>query len=195
MENINKKDDKKKLEINEDNYEAYTELLSALKGLCNPKHKVRDNTILAIAGVLGVSALVASCVAAAILEAWQAILIAIFVTAPSLAGIVIGVDAIGKKLSLRSVKRDYPDLDIDVDKHELEKELVRYNKLSKLPKDIEKQKDEHSIEYSDQVKEMTTQEKIEYFQREKEFWENYAIKEKYENKVKNKSDDIMRMKN
>lgn len=61
----------------------------------------------------------------------------------------------------------------------MEKELEKYNELSKVPKDIEKKKEEHWSSYQEHLKEMTADEMLEFLQKEKEFWEAVATQEKY----------------
>ncbi len=188
---MRKIDNKKELNINEDNYNQYVELLKAKRGYSNPKHKARERLVMAIGIMLALSIMgTGLCLSAFVLDALQTALATILVVAPSMFGCSIAAGAVCKMLTYKDLKKENPDIDVKVDEFDLEDELLKYDEISSIPKDIELQKDNHNESYNEDVKEMSTKEKIEYFEREKEFWENYAIKEKYENKQKSKVDDI-----
>lgn len=82
---------------------------------------------------------------------------------------------ITKKLEENRFKKLYPDVNMDVDADELGKALERYKELSTVPKDVEYQVEERLEKCSDEVKKLSTSEKIEYYKEQKEFWEKVAI--------------------
>ena len=86
--------------------------------------------------------------------------------------------SINKKFQIKKLKEEYPDIDINIDKQELEKALVKYKELSKVEKDCEKKKEEHLSNYQESFRSMTPSEKIAFLEKEKEFWEQEAILEK-----------------
>lgn len=83
------------------------------------------------------------------------------------------------KYQLKSYKKVYPNINTDIDVNELEKALTKYEELKKVPKDIEKKKEQCLLEHSDEFKEKTTDEKIGELKEEIEFWEQVKIEEKY----------------
>ena len=191
---------KKELDINDDNYEAYSELLCAKNGVTY-KNKVKWMRLSVALGVLG---LIGTLMLGIGLPVWLgtnmalSIVMVIPIVTLGVGGSLVGCEKLLEIFTIHDLKKDFPDLYFDVDKKKLKSALKRYEELSKVPEDIEQRKKEHMSIFDKDKDEMTTKERIEYLNREKEFWENYAIKEKYEkedNKVKNKSDDIMRMKN
>lgn len=88
-----------------------------------------------------------------------------------------------KKRGMKLFKQDYPNLKYDINQEELKKELVKYEELSSLPKDIETKKEESLSNFSEKIKGMTTSEKIAYLEEQKEFWEQVKIQEKYQDKT------------
>ncbi len=167
-----------KLEITDQNYNAYRHLYDIQKG--------RDYVNMTQFTI------------------WVALLVAVTVNAPNLAliiGELLGATPLGIittlimigfcecflifgskkilfKMSLKNFKEDYPDIDINIDKQELEKALVKYKELSKVEKDCEKKKEEHLSNYQESFRSMTPSEKIAFLEKEKEFWEQEAILEK-----------------
>ena len=107
--------------------------------------------------------------------------------------------------------KKHPNLDIKINTKELNQKLKEYNQLSKKSVDIgktesahlnekeidselaqcdefeenhnhlEKQKEKHLENYSEVFKQMTVGEKLAFLNQEKEFWEQVAIEEKYQN--------------
>lgn len=91
-----------------------------------------------------------------------------------------------RKMNVKTFQKEYPNFDINTDVKEVEKALEKYRELSKVPKDIEEKKEEHLTNLPDEVREMSTKEKLAYLEQEKEFWEQVAIQEKYTNLDKQK---------
>ncbi len=113
----------------------------------------------------------------------------IFYASSSMLGFCIGMIAacsihlvskpILSKISFRNFKEEYPNIDINIDKEELKKALVKYQELSKVEKDFEEKKEEHLENYPEAFRSMTPSEKIAFLEKEKEFWEQEKILEKY----------------
>ena len=169
----------KKLEITDENYNAYRHLYDIQKG--RDYVDMKQFTI------------------------WIALLVAVTVNAPNLVliiGELLGATPLGiittlimigfcecflifvsKKIlcktSLKNFKEDYPDIDININKEELKKALVKYKGLSKVEKNFEEQKEEHLSNYQESFRSMTPSEKIAFLEKEKEFWEQEQILEKY----------------
>ncbi len=96
---------------------------------------------------------------------------------------------------INKLKRDFPDLDYDIDQNELGEGLQKYEELSKLPKNLENQKEEHLSSMEGNMRSLSTQEKIEYLKNESEFWNLVAIEEKYkENGVSEKEIPMQKKK-
>lgn len=89
-------------------------------------------------------------------------------------------------MNIKTFKKQYPDFDINIDIKEVAKALKKYKELSKVSKNIEEKKEEHLTNLPDEVREMSTKEKLAYLEQEKEFWEQVAIQEKYTNLDKQK---------
>ena len=87
------------------------------------------------------------------------------------------VDKITDKINLKKFEKEHPDFDINIGIDELEKELNKYQELSKIPKDIEKQKEEHMPNLQEIFKNMSTEEKLAFLEQEKQFWQQVQTKE------------------
>lgn len=85
-----------------------------------------------------------------------------------------------QKFQIKKLKEEYPDIDINIDKEELKKALVKYKELSKVEKDFDKKKEEHLENYQESFRSMAPSEKIAFLEKEKQFWEQEAILEKYQ---------------
>jgi len=95
---------------------------------------------------------------------------------------ILGVNAIpkiAKKFTIQEFKKRYPDFDTNIDVNELEKELEKYDILSNIPNDIEKQQQEVISKYDDSFRNMNNEERIEYLERELEILQQAEYKSKY----------------
>lgn len=75
--------------------------------------------------------------------------------------------------------KKHPNVNININIKEVEKTLEQYVQLSKIPKSIESQKEDHLTTHKESFREMTTEEKLAFLNQEKAFWEQVAIEEKY----------------
>ena len=95
--------------------------------------------------------------------------------------IVMGMDKLYEKYNAKLLKKDYPEIDVNISKEELEKELDKYEEMSSVYVDLNTKKCEHLSNYSEKFVEMTTEEKIAFLEKEKEFWNKVLFQEKNEN--------------
>lgn len=84
-------------------------------------------------------------------------------------------------MNIKAFQKQYPDFDITMDVNAVAKELEKYRELSQVPKEIEEKREVHLSNLPDDVKEMSTREKIDFLNHERELWEQVAIQEKYGN--------------
>lgn len=77
------------------------------------------------------------------------------------------------------LKNDYPELDYEIYQETLKRDLEKYEELSKVPKDIEVKCEEHLSSIEDNMRNLSTEEKKEYLQKELEFWNLVSIQEEY----------------
>jgi len=85
---------------------------------------------------------------------------------------------------IRKFKKEYPEIDTKIKESELEKALENYERLSKIPKDIEIKKEEHLTSFNDEFREMTNQEKLDFLQKEIEFWDKLSKDEAFVESLK-----------
>lgn len=90
-------------------------------------------------------------------------------------------------MKLGDFLKQYPDFNVDTDIKDVEKALEKYEELLEFSENIEEKKCEHLTNLPDEVKKMSTQEKLAYLEREKEFWEQVEIKERDGNKSEEES--------
>ena len=184
MKKNNEKELQTEFDINDDNYEMYDKLY------CLEKDIVRSGDIYG-----NIASIVCSCSCA--LSALGFTTLTYFATSAlnfGDAGVTICTIASGigtlavafpttlkisRKIEENRFKKLYPNVNMDVDADELGKALERYKELSTVPKDVEYQVEERLEKCSDEVKKLSTSEKIEYYKEQKEFWEKVAIQEKY----------------
>lgn len=201
MKKNNEKELQKEFDINADNYEMYDKLYCLDKGIIRGGDTYGNIASLVCGGTCALSALGFTALtyfATSALNFSDA-----GVTICTIAGGIGTITfltptaiKITKKLEENRFKKLYPDVNMDVDADELGKALERYKELSTVPKDVEYQVEERLEKCSDEVKKLSTSEKIEYYKEQKEFWEKVAIQEKYGlldmneiAKVKSKNDD------
>ena len=94
---------------------------------------------------------------------------------------------------IKRIKKDYPEIKTDMGCERLREELIKYEELYKVSKNIDLKKEEHISDVENNIKKLSIKEKIEFLQRESEFWNLVTIEEKYkdanileEHKVKQK---------
>jgi len=83
------------------------------------------------------------------------------------------------KNNFKKFKEKNPNLNTYIDVNELEKKLEEY-KSTKTEKTIENTKEEHLSNFNENFRKMTTQERLELLNKEKEFWEQVYIQEQYQ---------------
>ena len=110
----------------------------------------------------------------------------------ALDGAVYGCVHYKKKQKEKMLEERYPNIDRNVTTDELGEKIKEYENecaISAMSKDermnaiIEKEKEKHLSKYSD-VQNMTTEERLAYFNNEKEFLESVATNEKIDEKKK-----------
>lgn len=188
-----------KIEINEENYMEYQDFLNSKMGLPK-KHLILwaiGIAILVLATAIGImvgAVLIEELVWGIIgkffpIKATSNILIPELIRWMSFSAFSMGSAFLGLKavlsitmgyIPMKMFQKKHPDFDINIDATEVEKELEKYYQLSKLPKDIVKQKEEHLENYGESMREISVEERLELLKREKEFWEQVAIQEKYQ---------------
>lgn len=194
------------IKITEENYEVYKEfdrLKDRTFGLfqvpvANKKVEVRGNVLTSTVALISFMAAIGMSIIASGLYFPIALSITIYLTIftamiAAIGGGLLFVSKIIDKMNMKEFKKQHPDFDINIDIKEAAKALEKYKKLSKVPKNIEEKKKEHLTNLPDQVKKMSTQEKLTYLGQEKEFWEQVAIQEKYE-KTEEKETQIQKRK-
>lgn len=188
----------KKIEITEENYEAYEEF-KRLKDrnfalfqvpVANKKVKVYGGILTTIFTLLPfMAAIIISEFCFPIVLSF----IIIFTTmVASIGSGLLFVSKIIHKMNMKEFQKQYPDFDINVDVKEVAKALNKYKELSKVPKNIEEKKEEHLTNLPDEVRKMSTNEKLAYLDQEKEFWEQVAVQEKYTNLDEQKEKQIQK---
>ncbi len=184
-----------KIEINEENYEQYQEFLDAKSGAAIENHSIFWSVgiglscfMIFFAGMTGV-ALIIKPIYDSLVASGASVAIRKGI---ALSGLVTGglgftIFSIYKfvtsgipQIFIKIFQKKYPDFDIHIDETEVKKELEKYIQLSKIPEDIEKKKLDHLSNYQDIFCQLTTEERLEFLKKEKEFWEQVAIQEKYQ---------------
>lgn len=202
MKKNNEKELQTEFDINDDNYEIYRRLYCIKTGMVYDKAEKKE-FIVPVLTMVGATLLMGGVVAASVLVGREIDSTGIVA---GVGGVVSGMTTFGASIPLtlkiienydtKKFKNNYPGINTDVDVLKLEKALERYKELSTVPKDVEYQVEERLEKCSDEVKKLSTSEKIEYYKEQKEFWEKVAIQEKYGlldmneiAKVKSKKDD------
>lgn len=171
------------LEINQENYQIYQTFLDTKRRSPLVKHRMLwDLGILFTCGAVFLSGFVNFCyilLKLGLSHFMESLVVTLYV-----AGYIVGAKILVPKIVdfmlIKNFQRKYPNFDINIDATEVEKELEKYYQLSKLPKDIVKQKEEHLENYGESMKEISVEERLKLLKREKEFWEQVAIQEKYQ---------------
>ncbi len=166
----------KKLEITDENYDGYHLLNNIKNGVKNGKFYGTNKQIIILFFITGVLEL--SCFVVPYLV-FPSHMLGVLSVLIATSFVLFGFNKILSKISFRNFKKYYPDIDINIDKEELKKELVKYEELSKVEKDFEMKKEEHLSNYQASFRSMTPSEKIAFLEKEKEFWEQEQILEKY----------------
>lgn len=190
----------KKIQITEENLDAYKEFVRLTKPrrLETPLSGKREEISLYL--LILVSIFIPLCI--------PIIVATIFPTVGGIIGILIMAsvipfalmnfyisDRIIRKMNMRTFQKQYPDFDITIDTNEAKKELEKYRELSKVPKKIEEKKEEHLLNFQNTFKEMSTEEKIKFLNQEREFWEQMAIQEKYGNSEEQQEKQFVKKQN
>lgn len=186
MKKNNEKELQTEFDINEDNYEIYRRLYCIKAGIVYDKAEKKE-FIVPVLTMVGATLLTGGVVAASVLVGSEIDSTGIVA---GVGGVVSGMTTFGASIPLtlkiienydtKKFKNNYPGINTDVDVLKLEKALERYKELSTVPKDIKYQARERLEKCSDEVKELSTSEKINYYKEQKEFWEKVAIQEKYD---------------
>lgn len=187
----------KKLEINEENYDMYQEFLDAKNGSMSENRLYLYITGITIAvfvffglGMTGTVLIIEPISNLVTVTVSEAVRHLLMVTGVAIAGLgtTIGATIFSvykflhsgiPRILLKSFSRKYPDFDLSLSEEEVKKELEKYEQLSQIPKDIEEKKKEHLTNHQESFREMTTEEKLTFLEKEKEFWQQVAIQEKY----------------
>ncbi len=83
-------------------------------------------------------------------------------------------------IPMKMFQRKYPNFDIKLEKEKVEEALKEYERPLNLPTEMDVEKEEHLSNLTEQFRQMTTEEKLEYLNRERAFWEQVALQEKYQ---------------
>lgn len=157
--------------INYENYDGYKTLLKIKEN--KPGTKYKEKEIIFNNTPMWNSTFFSLIIHAALITLDPSLLILMPLTL--LGTIAIGHEASIKmmlKKNLKKFKEDYPNIDIDIENVELQKELSKYEKLS-MNKDNHMNEElyKHDLKVLDnEFKEKTTTEKIELLKQEIEFW-------------------------
>ena len=168
----------KKIIINDENYKEYSDLYKVIQGDSVNKGTKFLMDILILLDVvilifLSIKILITVEGIKGIILMIIVLYIGIMVTAPSIFKHL-------EKMNMNYLKKSYPNIDTNVDEEKLKKALIKYNELSKIPEDIDVQIEIHLSDFNNTFRKMSTKQKMRYLQKEKEFWQIVAIKEKYE---------------
>ena len=203
MKKEEKKDLQKEFDIDENNYDMYYELYCFKKGNIVDKDNYTKILPLLCGGTVAIVTFGSVAISSFVATSLSASDVAtgIVSTVSGFSSLLISFPLLFKlykKLDEIHLRRKFPDVNMDVDADALEKALERYKDLSIVPKDIDLLLHDSLEKYSDEIKKMSTGEKIVYFKRQKFLWEMEAIREKYrlvdDNEtiiVKSKSNDRM----
>lgn len=190
-----------KIEINEENYNEYQEFLDAKNCISPTNHPM----ILGIVTSIGACAVVFGGATGMVFIMMSIMKIAGVIGMPSIltfiatmtsvvayigALVFAGVKVFPKALSkhfLKKFQKKHPDFDMSLSKGEVEKELEKYHQLSKIPKNILEKKEEHLDKHKNDFDKMTTEEKLNFLEQEKKFWEQVKVQEKYQDDVEEDS--------
>lgn len=179
------------IEITEENYEMYDEFDRLANPTCSilsfasRKEKLIWNVLSILSVLIPLFVLGSIYIIFSNINTLLTILLSVFTWIDCYVNIYI-VNKIIYKMNIKTFKKQYPDFDINIDIKEVAKALKKYKELSKVSKNIEEKKEEHLTNLPDEVREMSTKEKLAYLEQEKEFWEQVAIQEKYTNLDKQK---------
>ena len=182
-----KKEDQTVFNITDENYPIYKKIYNIKTGALDVKKVLKI-------GLLGAGSVVALAILSVFvtknvvttfnlvnseISASIAALTTVAVDGAMAIPIMTGLPKIAKKLYLKKLKKEYPDIDINVNIDNLKEALTKYEELSKIPKNIEEKKEQCLTNHSDEFKKKTTEEKISELKEEIEFWEQVKIEEKY----------------
>ena len=170
--------------INYENYDGYKTLLKLKEN--EPGTKYKKKKIIFNNTPIWNSAFFSLIIHAAIIVLDPSLIILMPLT-------LLGTIAIGHEVSvkmmlkknLKKFKEDYPNIDIDIENVELQKELSKYEELS-MNKDNHMNEElyKHDLKVLDnEFKEKTTTEKIELLKKEIEFWNQVEKQEKNKMKI------------
>ena len=183
----------RKIEINEENYDMYQGFLDAKNGNMLENHVLLSSAGIIVASLAILSVAVTGAVlimnpinAFLIVNVSEGIRKAIMMLGTSTislgtAGVSIYKFCISgiPRILLKIFSHKHPNFDLSLSEEEVKKELEKYEQLSQIPKDIEEKKEEHLTNHQESFREMTTEEKLTFLEKEKEFWQQVAIQEKY----------------
>lgn len=91
-----------------------------------------------------------------------------------------------KKRNLKLFKKDYPNIDPNVEFDELEKELKKYQELSLIPEDIKEQEENQTNYIKENINSMNLKEKYQALKDEISYIEQLETQEKYNEENKEK---------
>lgn len=185
------------IEITEENYEMYDEFdrlanpPAAILPFASRKEKLIWNVLSILSVLIPLFVLGSIYIIFSNINTLLTILLSVFTWIDCYVNIYI-VNKIIYKMNIKTFKKQHPDFDINIDIKEVAKALKKYKELSKVPKNIEKKKEEHLTNLPDEVRKMSTNEKLAYLDQEKEFWEQVAVQEKYTNLDEQKENQIQK---
>ncbi len=177
-----------KIEINEENYAMYQEFLDIRNNKVTAKNKktfigaVAIITLFSALGLFGIVNITIM-VLDAIIEHNAPALLGAFIESLGVGSVWLFMSRaldIVEFIQTKILHRKYPNLDIKIEESELEWALEKYIQLSKILTNLQNKKEKHLVINNDRFKKMTTEERLEFLKKEKEFWEQVAIEEKYQ---------------
>lgn len=184
MKKNNEKELQTEFDINDDNYEMYNRLYYFKKGIIAADDLYGKAISLAVGGsscvvALGGAVLTFTATSSLNFDATGIALCTATGGFVSFFGSVPLAVNIVNKIEKNHFKKLYPDLNLDVDVDCLEYSLQKYRDLKDLPKDLDKLKEQKLSNSSEELRNLSVEEKIAYYKEQKEFWEKVLVDEKY----------------
>ena len=171
------------LEINQENYQMYQTFLDTKRRSPLEKHRMLwDLGILFTCGAVFLSGFVNFCyilLKLGLSHFMESLAVTLYV-----AGYIVGAKILVPKIVdfmlIKNFQRKYPSFDIKLGEEKVEEALKEYERSLNLPTEMDVEKEEHLSNLTEQFHQMTTEEKLEYLNRERAFWEQVALQEKYQ---------------
>ncbi len=186
---------KEKIEITEENLEAYEDFVFFTKNYrpgLTPFASKKEQISLYLFGIIGFLLSIGIGIAVAFIFSQNVILVSLgFMSMfPGFYATYKITNKIIRKMNMKAFQKQYPNFDLTTDTNEVISELEKYNELSKISETIEEEKEEHLEKMPNDFHNLSTSDKITFLNQEREFWEQVSIQEKYGNREEKQSQKV-----